>query len=463
MGRIADWLESRTGALRGLRAFLNEEMPASVGWRNTLGSVAGAILLVQILTGVLLAIYYVPHPQAAYESLEWMAKHVTLGGFTRSLHYWGASFAVVAVFVHLCRVVFTGAYRTPREMNWITGLALFGVVVTLAYTGQLLPFDQMGYWAGTVGIEIASAAPLIGPGIRKMMIGGDTVGALTLTRFYALHIVVLPALLGVLVVAHLALLRRHGPMRAASDRTSRMASFYPAQFFRDMIAISFGLGGLALVAGTFGGPHSGPLNLADTAYQPRPEWYFLAHFELLKLTQGEIQKELVAFFLPVGLLLLLVALPWLDRGQSAAMGHRKPVVFVAATFIVAFAGLTAYGLSRVANESGDQSSAEIAASPGETAPAADAQTTAIELGRSVYRQQQCAKCHLVKGVGKDIGPDLSLAGIRLQEPFLRAWLKDPKALKPDSIMPPVTITGERFDALVAYVLSLKEYAPPPVE
>ncbi len=460
MGRLSDWIESRTGALRGLRAFMNEEMPASVGWRNTLGSVAGALMLVQIVTGVLLAIYYVPHPEAAYESLEWMAKHVTLGAFTRALHYWGATFAIIAVFAHLCRVVFTGAYRTPREMNWITGLALLGVVVTLAYTGQLLPFDQMGYWAGTVGIEIASAAPVIGPSIRKLMMGGDTVGALTLARFYALHIVVLPALLGGLVVAHLALLRRHGPMRAASDTSSRMTPFYPAQFFRDLVAISFALTGLAILAGTLGGPHAGPLNLADTAYQPRPEWYFLAHFELLKLTHGEFQKVFVAFVLPSAIMLVLMALPWLDRGQSAAMKHRKPVVAVAAAFIAAFAGLTAYGISKIPGETADQQTAAANTSSASSAPAADASAQAIELGRRVFREQQCAKCHLVKGVGKDIGPDLSLAGVRLQETFLREWLKDPKALKADTIMPPVTITGERFDALVAYILSLKEYAPP---
>ncbi len=463
MGRIGDWIESRTGAFRGLRLFMNEEVPASIGWRNTLGSVAGALMLVQIVTGILITIYYVPHPEAAYESLEWMAKNVTLGAFTRSLHYWGASFAVVAVFVHMCRIVFTGAYRTPREMNWITGLALFGVVITLAYTGQLLPFNQMGYWAGTVGIEIASAAPIVGPDIRKLMMGGDTVGAMTLTRFYVLHIVVLPLLLGGLVVAHLYLLRRHGAMRYPSDTTSRMVSFYPAQFFRDMVAISFALGGLALIAGTFGGPHAAPLNLADTAYQPRPEWYFLAHFELLKLTHGEFQKVLVAFVLPMAVMLLLVALPWLDRGQSAAVRHRKSIVAAATLLITAFIGLTAYGISKIESEDGDLQLAAADAPAPEDAGPAGVSNEIIELGRNVFRQQQCAKCHLVKGVGKDIGPDLSLAGVRLQEPFLRAWLKDPKSLKPDTIMPPVTITGERFDALVTYLLSLKEYAPPPVE
>ncbi len=453
--RIGDWMESRTGALRALREFLGEEMPASVGWRNTLGSVAGALLLAQIATGVLLALYYVPHPEAAFESIAWIEKNITLGDFVRALHYWGASFAVVAVFVHLCRVVFTGAYRTPREMNWITGLALFGVVVMLAYTGQLLPFDQMGYWAGTVGIEIASSAPLIGPAIRTLMLGGDTVGALTLTRFYALHIVVLPGALAALVTLHLLLLRRHGPMRAASDTSARMAAFYPAQFFRDMVAITLVLGGLVLVAGEYGGPKSGPLNLADTSYQPRPEWYFLAHYELLRWTHGATQKTIVAFALPAALALALAALPWLDRGRTAAMRDRKPVVAAAAVLIAIFMGLTAYGVSRMPAEPEDQETA--AAAPPTAAP--DNETATIELGRRVFREQKCFNCHLVNGVGKDIGPDLSLAGLRLQDTFLRAWLKDPKSFKPDTIMPPAAVDPEKFDALVAYLRSLRGTPP----
>jgi len=458
---MAGWFESRSGGRAALREFLGEKMPASVGWKNTLGSLAGALLLVQIVTGILLMLYYVPHPEAAYTSLEWMAKNVTLGALVRALHYWGASFVIVAVAVHMLRVVVTGAYRAPRELNWLTGLALFGVVITLAYTGQLLPYNQMGYWAGAVGIEIASSAPFIGPEIRALMMGGDTVGALTLTRFYALHVVVLPALLGVLVMAHLYLLRKHGPARAASDTAPAVEPFYPMQFLRDMVVISGGLAALLLTAQAIGGPHSGPLDLSDTSYQPRPEWYFLAHFELLRLTQGGFQKMLVAFALPSALLLALAALPWIDRGRSAAPRDRKPVVAAVLVLAFAFAGLTAYSTMRHPPDPGNQPMLEADAAP---APEAGAgQDEIIALGARTFRQLQCFKCHVINGEGSDIGPDLTLTGRRLHEPFLREWLKDPKALKPQTIMPPMRTSPEKFEAVVAYLMSLREPPAPTAE
>lgn len=461
MRQFRNWFQARTSASTLLREFLNEKMPASVGWKNTLGSVAGALLLVQIVTGILLMLYYVPHPEAAYTSLEWMADNVTLGALIRALHYWGASFVIVAVAVHMLRVVVTGAYRAPRELNWLTGLALFGLVITLAYTGQLLPYNQMGYWAGTVGIEIASSAPFIGPEIRQLMMGGDTVGALTLTRFYALHVVVLPALLGVLVVAHLYLLRKHGPARAPQDTAPATKPFFPMQFLRDMVVISGGLVVLLFAAQAIGGAPSGPLDLSDTTYQPRPEWYFLAHFEMLRLTQGSFQKMLVAFALPSVLLLALAALPWLDRGQSAAVRDRKPVVAAVLLLAVAFTGLTAYSAARHAPDPGNQPMLAADTPAAETAD--EDPQAAIELGRRVYREQQCFKCHMINGIGSDIGPNLSLSGLRLHESFVRAWLQDPKALKPDTIMPPLKTTPDKFEAVVAYILSLREAATPAAE
>ncbi len=445
--RIAEWFESRTALRAVLSAFLSERIPASVGWRNTLGSVVGAILLVQMITGVLLALYYVPHPEAAFASIAWIEQHVTLGAFVRALHYWGASFAIVVALVHLFRVYFTGAYRPPREVNWLIGLVLLGVVFTISFTGQLLPYNQIGYWAATVGIEIASSAPVIGGSIRELMTGGDTVGALTLTRFYALHIVVLPALIGVLVVWHLYLLRRHGPMRPESDKTDASEPFFPRQFYRDMVAISIGLFGLVFMAVISSGPDSPPLDLSDTNYTPRPEWYFLAHYELLRLTHGEFQKMLVAFGLPAALAAGLALLPWLDRGKTSAMRHRRAVVAAGVVLMTGGIGFTVYGLATA-----PAPAAEVSVT--NAVPADDGGN--IALGRRVFREQQCFKCHMVDGVGAEIGPDLTIVGLRIHESFLRDWLEDPKAFKPLSIMPPVKTTPEKFEALVAYLLSLDE-------
>lgn len=447
--RVVEWFESRTALGAVLRAFLSEHVPASVGWRNTLGSVVGALLLVQIVTGVLLALYYVPHPEAAFASIAWVEEHVTLGAFVRALHYWGASFAIVAALVHMMRVYFTGAYRPPREVNWLIGLVLLGVIVTISFTGQLLPYNQIGYWAATVGIEIASSAPIFGNSIRELMTGGETVGALTLTRFYALHMVLLPALLAVLVFWHLYLLRKHGPMRPVDDTTQAVEPFYPRPFFRDMVAISVAMLGLVAVVVIVGGPESPPLDLSDGSYTPRPEWYFLAHYELLRLTQGEFQKVLVAFVLPTVLVLVLALLPWIDRAKTSAMRDRRPIVAAGIALIAASVGLTVYGLGTAPEPATAIAESEL---PAQT----DSPEAQIELGRRVFREQQCFKCHMVNTVGAEIGPDLTIVGLRIQEGFLREWLVDTKSFKPSTVMPPVKTTPEKFEALVAYLLSLTE-------
>lgn len=449
---IVTWLEDRTAVGRGIRTFLEEQVPTSLGWRNTLGALAGALLLLQIVTGVLLALYYVPHPEAAFESLEWMAENVTLGGFTRALHYWGTSFIVAALFLHMLRVFVAGAYKKPREINWLTGLALLGVIMALAFTGQLLPFNQMGYWAAKVGVEIVSSAPLVGESLGRLLIGGDTVGALTLTRFYALHMIVLPALLGLFVVVHLHQLRRQGPMRPLRDTGDAAEPFFPMQFARDMLVISVALAALAAVAVIMKGPDSGPLDLTDTEYLPRPEWYFLSHFEILKWTQGEFQKVLAAFVLPNLLLAALAALPWLDRAKSNAIGERRTIVASGLFIAAGIVGLTAFGLLTAPDP--HQEADATVAEESEEETDGDPDRARLAAGRRVYRELKCQTCHRIDGRGEIKAPDLSGVGLRLQEPYLRNWLRNPPAFIPDIAMPPVTVTDEKFDALVAYLMSL---------
>ena len=230
------WLEERTGINGLLKRLFHEEIPSSAGWRNTLGSVAGALLLVQIFTGCLLMLFYVPHPDAAYASLTYIKESLRLGGLVYALHHWGGGFIVLALFIHMIRVFLSGAYKKPREILWLTGLALFLVIFGRLFTGQLLPMNQAGYWASSVGVEIASSVPIIGPEIRQMLLGGDTLGALTLTRFYAAHVVLLPAALALLVTFHIYLLRRHGPTRASGDTTTKTQRFFPYQVTRDIVA-----------------------------------------------------------------------------------------------------------------------------------------------------------------------------------------------------------------------------------
>lgn len=447
--RIRQWFEDRTGLVRGTRAFLYEEIPASTGWWQTLGSITGALLLAQILTGFLLALYYVPHPEAAYESVQFIEESVTAGALTRALHHWGASFVVVAVFFHMCRVFFSGAYKKPREMTWIVGLLLFILICFLALTGQLLPMNQEGYWAAKVGVEIAASAPIVGPAIKQLMFGGATIGALTLPRFYILHVFLLPALLGGLVVLHIYLLRKHGPARAASDTSDKTKTFYPYQMFKDMVGITLAFVALIAVAYIVQGPQEPPADPSDTNYIPRPEWYFMSHFQILRVTPGNM-KVLATFVLPTVVFALLVALPWLDRSRSRAIGQRRPIVAAGMVFILGVVSLTAYGVYTMP----EQQHADGAEAVDEEADAEAEAYRYIKDGRVLFRRLKCMDCHTVNRRGGNIGPDLSNTGIRLKESYLREFLRDPQAMYPESPMPAVTAPDEEFDKLVAYVMSL---------
>ena len=439
--RLLDWLNHRTGIQDHLPALLDEPLPASVGWKNTLGSIAGALLLVQILSGVLLMIYYVPHPDSAYESLEYVKESIRGGALVRALHHWGGSFIAMTLFLHIARVFFAGAYKKPRELTWIVGLGLFGLFMGLAFTGQLLPWNQSGYWAAKVGIEIAASAPVVGDIIRQLLTGGETVGALTLTRFYTLHVVVLPLLLGLGVAFHLYLLRRHGATPHEGDNEAATQPFYPVQLARDAVAISVVLAGLFVVAAVLKGPHAGPLDVSDTSYIPRPEWYFLSHFELLRYTPGPL-KIVATFFLPNLLLLALVALPWLDRSPSRRPGQRRVIVGAGIFVMASIVGLTALGI--VSNADTEQATVTD-----------DGIYDIVVAGQAHYERNQCSNCHRIDGDGMRVGPDLSNVGNRLKEDYMRKWLKNPTAFIADTQMPVAEVNAHELNELVAYLRSLQ--------
>lgn len=450
--RILKWIEHRTGLLGATRAFLNENIPRSTGWWNTLGSIAGALLLLQIATGFLLALYYVPHLDSAYASVQYIKEEIMAGGLVHALHYWGASFIVAALFIHMLRVFIAGAYKKPRELNWWIGLALFGLVIGIAFTGQLLPWGQEGYWAAKVGVEILSDTPLIGDHLATLFIGGEGLGALTLTRFYALHIVLLPGLLGLLVGLHLYLLRRHGPLRPARDTGTETTPFFPNQLAKDLLAISLALGALLAVALVVHSPESSPVDTTDTSYVPRPEWYFLAHYELFRVTPGAL-KQITTFYLPALAGLILFTLPWLDRAKTTAFTERKRIVTVGMIVCVALVALTGYGIATPPDR---EAAAELARQEAEIdiERAQKEEYALMKTARATYRRMKCAKCHTVNRRGGHIGPDLSGVGIRLHEAYIRKWIVNPTAFKPDTVMPPIEASEEEIDLLIFYLLSL---------
>ena len=205
-----DWLEERSGLVGGLKYFLFRKVPRDTSWAQTLGSATLTAFLVQAITGVILAFYYKPDPDKAYESIQIITNELTLGWLVRGMHRWGASVFIILMFLHMARVFLFGAYKYPRELNWIIGVLLLALGMGEGFTGYLLPWDQTAYWATVVGININGTAPFLGPFIAQFLQGGASIGADTLSKFYSLHMLVLPGAIGGLIGLHLYLVMRLG-------------------------------------------------------------------------------------------------------------------------------------------------------------------------------------------------------------------------------------------------------------
>jgi menaquinol-cytochrome c reductase cytochrome b subunit len=205
-----DWLEERSGLVGALRYFLFRKVPAETNWFHTLGSATLTAFLVQTVTGVILAMYYKPDPESAYDSIEYITNDLTLGWLVRGMHRWGASVFIILLFLHMGRVFLFGAYKYPRELNWLIGVLLLAMAMGEGFTGYLLPWDQTAYWATVVGININATAPIAGPFLADFLRGGTEIGNDTLSRFYALHMLVIPGGLFALIGLHLYLVIRLG-------------------------------------------------------------------------------------------------------------------------------------------------------------------------------------------------------------------------------------------------------------
>ena len=208
-GRVSTWLDERTG-WRGIWAAIFLRKIPKVNWLFTLGSATLLAMVNQIITGILLTIYYVPSPQDAYESVQYISNDLPAGWLVRGLHHWGATAMVALVVLHMIRIIYHGAYKFPRELTWVSGVALLLVTFGFGFTGYLLPWDQRAYWATNVGTEMVGAIPAIGDFLLRVARGGEELSAVTLSRFYGIHVWVLPAVLLVLVAIHLFLVVKIG-------------------------------------------------------------------------------------------------------------------------------------------------------------------------------------------------------------------------------------------------------------
>ncbi len=207
---VVGWVDERTGASGFLRGFLFRKVPKGTNWFYTLGSATMFAFLSQAVTGVFLAMYYDPNPNNAYDSVQHITNDVFLGSLVRGMHRWGATVMIVLVFLHMARVFFFGAYKYPRELNWVIGVVLLVLTLAMGLTGYLLPFDQRSFWATVVAVNITGTGPVVGPYLADFLRAGPEFGATTLTRFYAIHMLLIPVLIAALIGLHLYLVAKLG-------------------------------------------------------------------------------------------------------------------------------------------------------------------------------------------------------------------------------------------------------------
>jgi ubiquinol-cytochrome c reductase cytochrome b subunit len=315
------------------------------------GSVLVFLLVLEAATGIALAAFYAPSATDAWGSVAYVQDRATLGWFLRGLHFHGASAMVIVSGLHLVQTALYGAYKKPRELVWWLGILLMIAILAWAVTGYVLRWDQAGYWANKVEVGIAAATPVIGNAIRRIALGGNDYGNLTLTRFYTLHVLLLPAVVGALTWGHAALARKHGPT-PFKERDRPPVPRWPEQTLRNAIAIAMMLTVLMVyVVAVHGVELAAPADPSQ-AFDARPLWYFRWLFELRDLS-GRAEK-LVALLTPAVAAGILVALPILDRDPSRAPRRRVGYLGLLAALLTAIAALT------VASYAGDARDEQLA-------------------------------------------------------------------------------------------------------
>ncbi len=424
---LGRWFDSRLHARETLLPMLAHPVPRSIagpmGWWYVFGSASLTLLLIQILTGIGLALVYVPAADKAYDSLLYLNYQHPLGWFLRALHYYAGSGMMVMVLVHMTQVFLHGAYKYPRELTWVVGVLLLLCTLGMFFTGQIMRWDPDAYWGLAVGGSMAGRVPVVGPQVVHAVLGGPVIGGNTLSRFFALHVFIIPgALLGLLAV-HLWLVLKCGisappvPGETVDPRTydanyekqlKTGIPFMGEAMLKDALfsaLVVIVVVGIALVVGP-----KGPTGLPDPAVSganPRPEWPFLWLFALLSLSPPGAETFIILVF-PVILVVALLLVPFIsNRGERAP--SRRPVAVLGVIVAYTLLGILTYE-GAIAPWSPDMK-----AWSGDAVPESMVKRSGPNelMGAVVFQNKNCRNCHALDGVGGRRGPDLTTVGIRL--------------------------------------------------
>ncbi|HTU48460.1 MAG TPA: cytochrome b N-terminal domain-containing protein [Bryobacteraceae bacterium] len=425
MRKIGNWFDKRVQLGAPIRATMEHPIPRdTASWFYVFGSAAMTAFGLQLVTGILLALIYVPSASEAWNSLQILNHQVSLGWFIRALHGWGSNFMVAIVLIHMVQVFLFGAYKFPRELTWIIGIFLLLMTLGMAFTGQVLRFDQDAYWGLGIGASIVSRVPLVGPSMVTLVLGGPIIAGATLSRFFALHVFVIPGLLMAFVGLHVLMVLKLGinewPMPGRLVRRSDYLEkyhklthtdgvpFVPYGVWKDVVfsgVILLCIAACALYFGPFGPSGQPDPTIIQTA--PRPDFFFLWLYAVLSLLPPEMETPALLIG-PAIILIALLVLPFVS-GEGEKSFKRRPIAVL--TILLLAVGLGEF--TKLANHA-------------PWSPVMDASTsapvpfqflkgrTALEVqGALVFQSKQCHNCHALGAFGGKRGPALDAVAVRL--------------------------------------------------
>lgn len=424
---LANWFDARLGVRKLLLPLMRHPIPKEVagpmGWWYIFGSASLTLLIVQILTGIGLAFVYVPSADNAYESLLYLDYEYPLGWFLRALHYYAGSGMVVMVLVHMTQVFLHGSYKYPRELTWVAGVFLLLCTLGMFFTGQVLRWDPDAYWGLAVGASMTGRVPVVGPYLVDLLLGGPVIGGTSLSRFFTLHVFVIPGALLLFLVVHLWLIVKCGiseppvPGQTVDPKTygeqyekklKEGVPFAGDALLKDAIFSALAVIVVVVLAAVVGpkGPGDPPDPTLGSA-NPRPEWPFLWLFALLSLSPPDAETFIILVF-PVLLIVALLAVPFVsNRGERAP--SRRPVAVLSVVVIYTALGVLTYQ-GVVSPWSPHMEAWSSQAIPEDIVK----NSSPLRLqGAVVFQNKNCRNCHALQGIGGERGPDLTNVGMRL--------------------------------------------------